>query len=240
MDSHAASFGTQSPRSLNLDHVSLTRGYQSTLPASGLVSEAINLLIKQEFEQFQASNNAGIGGASGTLPTFKKYQPTFYKHTDNRVDPPLVNNLAKSMAAALTPQPKANIPMGYLPCRIVPYQRNTNFIGRGSVLQQINTILLPRRHHSSSKSASMQLCGMGGVGKTQTALSFVFEVWNYFDAILVASADQEDKLLNSYAEFAFRLGLTTSLTVDQKETIRLVMSWFEAASECLGPCDSIH
>ena len=146
--------------------------------------------------------------------------------------------LAKSMAEALKVRPKAEPHPGKLPCRVVPYEKNTNFVGRTEILTEIRGMLLPEDPISAKQQTSVQICGAGGVGKTQTAVSFVFENWDKYQAILVASADQEDKLLASYAEFAYKLGLTPSITGDQKENVELAMSWFENASRSTLRCET--
>ena len=49
---------------------------------------------------------------------------------------------------------------------------------------------------------SYALCGLGGVGKTQTALDYVFEYMEDYQALLWAHADSRAKLLESFAHFA--------------------------------------
>ncbi|HEY0755436.1 MAG TPA: helix-turn-helix domain-containing protein [Ktedonobacteraceae bacterium] len=55
-----------------------------------------------------------------------------------------------------------------LPLWYVPYLRNAFFTGRESTLQQLHTAL--HRERSGILSRSCTLSGLGGIGKTQTAL----------------------------------------------------------------------
>jgi hypothetical protein len=58
----------------------------------------------------------------------------------------------------------------------------------------------------------MALVGIGGVGKTQTALEYVFSRMDKFPIILWAHADTRAKLNTSFANFAVELGLVKSAT----------------------------
>jgi Mrp family chromosome partitioning ATPase len=50
-----------------------------------------------------------------------------------------------------------------------------NFIGREDVLEAMHQKHLTRRSTTSKKSAITVLSGLGGAGKTQTALKFALE-----------------------------------------------------------------
>jgi Mrp family chromosome partitioning ATPase len=50
-----------------------------------------------------------------------------------------------------------------------------NFVGREDVLDAMRRIHLTQRSKNNKKSAITVLSGMGGAGKTQTALKFALE-----------------------------------------------------------------
>jgi Mrp family chromosome partitioning ATPase len=50
-----------------------------------------------------------------------------------------------------------------------------NFVGREDVLEAIRQTHLTQRSKNSKKSAITVLSGLGGAGKTQTALKFALE-----------------------------------------------------------------
>ena len=56
----------------------------------------------------------------------------------------------------------------------------------------------------------LTICGLGGVGKTQTALEFAYRYKDTFDIILWATADTRLKLDQTYASFATALGIQSS------------------------------
>lgn len=68
-------------------------------------------------------------------------------------------------------------------------------------------VLAPRSEELKVQR-SFALCGLGGVGKTQTALNYVFEHMEDFQVVLWAHADTRRKLLEDFGGFAVELGLT--------------------------------
>lgn len=121
------------------------------------------------------------------------------------------------------------VPTARLPCRVVkPHQRNPNYVGRGDIRSRLQQRLAPRSNGTQGQQR-YALCGLGGVGKTQTALNYVFEYIDSFQAVLWAHADTRAKLLESYANFAIDLGLINE--GDSNLTGRdLLKKWFEDAS----------
>lgn len=96
-----------------------------------------------------------------------------------------------------------------LPCRIVkPYRKNLDFVGRKEVLDQIGQALAPG-HSPRTFRQLFALCGSGGVGKTQTALSYVFDHMDDFQVVLWAHASNQMQLLECFTGFAIDLGLVS-------------------------------
>lgn len=96
---------------------------------------------------------------------------------------------------------------GSYPCHIIPYPRNSRFQGRQQMLSEMGKILLPC---AQGLPRSLALTGIGGVGKSQTALEFVYCNKTAFDAILWASADTIVKVNQAYASFGSALGLQSA------------------------------
>src|SRR5579884_2405855 len=61
---------------------------------------------------------------------------------------------------------------GLSPYWYVPYQRNPFFTGREEVLQQVHRAL--HHQHTALLCQSSTLSGLGGVGKTQTAIEYAY------------------------------------------------------------------
>ena len=107
---------------------------------------------------------------------------------------------------------------------IRPYERNDNFVGRDREIADIAGHLDPKKEEAKELK-KYALIGLGGVGKTQTALAYVFRSWDKFKAILWAQADTPSKLLQSFTDFACDMGLVNSRS-DQQEAWLEAERWF--------------
>jgi hypothetical protein len=90
--------------------------------------------------------------------------------------------------------------------------RNSNFTGREDLLQQLRDTLA---QHTQSALVPQPLHGLGGIGKSQTAVEFAYR--NQFDYELVwwVQADDEPSIRRSLTSLARRLGLAESTDVDE-------------------------
>ena len=118
-----------------------------------------------------------------------------------------------------------------LPCfSIGAHERNHHFFGREDVFQEIDCSLLPVTSHSSipeTKSLrSFGLYGLGGIGKTQAALEWVFRRRNHFHAIFWLRSENSATLGEEFARIAQKLeieapGSASDLVVSRE----YVKSW---------------
>ncbi|EPS38825.1 hypothetical protein H072_7420 [Dactylellina haptotyla CBS 200.50] len=92
-----------------------------------------------------------------------------------------------------------------LPCHIIPFDRNEHFSGRKDILEMISDQLAPNGYGQSS----FTIYGLGGVGKSQTALSYVYSSVKFerYPAIFWVTAETLPKLAQSYNDIAQGLGL---------------------------------
>ncbi|KAF5686946.1 TPR [Fusarium circinatum] len=97
-------------------------------------------------------------------------------------------------------QPTSNVK---LPCHVIPYSANPLFRGRQEILDQMKHHLIDSRQ----KRASFAISGLGGVGKTQIALRFIYDNLESFPAVLWMQSDTHQKLAESFASAAKRLRL---------------------------------
>jgi tetratricopeptide (TPR) repeat protein len=103
----------------------------------------------------------------------------------------------------------------------VPHQRNPYFTGREALLQQIHEAL-------NKKHAMMQayaLCGLGGIGKTQTVLEYSYRYYDEYQAIFWVKADTYENLMSDFLSLAILLNLSERDAQDQAVTLAAIKRW---------------
>ncbi|HEV2801144.1 MAG TPA: tetratricopeptide repeat protein [Pyrinomonadaceae bacterium] len=101
----------------------------------------------------------------------------------------------------------------------VPHPRNLFFTGRTQVLDDLRQALMGK-----GKAA---LSGMGGVGKTQTAVEYAYRHCGEYGTVLWAGADSEDSLKAGYAAIAAKLNLLEKDETNRDVVIAAVKRWLE-------------
>jgi len=89
--------------------------------------------------------------------------------------------------------------------RMIPYCQNEGFFGRQEILDNISKALDPGR--SPKRQHKFALYGLGGCGKTQVALEYVYSHFDEYKIILWVSSSSVEKVEKDFAEAAFLLGL---------------------------------
>jgi hypothetical protein len=101
-----------------------------------------------------------------------------------------------------------------------PYEINPDFVGREDALGQVHAVLDPITGDTSTQRVFV-VVGLGGMGKTQVALSYGFHRQDLFPVILWADADGQSKLAESFILFARELGLGDNLnTIQAKQAVK--------------------
>jgi hypothetical protein len=106
----------------------------------------------------------------------------------------------------------------------VPYQRNPFFTGREDVLSQLHQTL-----HTETRVALSHpqgISGLGGIGKTQTALEYAYRYRAEYDAIFWVRAESVTALTSSLVELAHVLQLPERDEQDQEIIVQAVLRWF--------------
>ncbi len=107
---------------------------------------------------------------------------------------------------------------------LVPYERNPAFTGREDILAELDKALLKG---SGALSQVAAISGLGGVGKTQTAVEYVYRHRDQYTAVLWAVAESDQTLAPGYAEIARHLGLAGSEEQNQATIRDAVKAWLE-------------
>jgi len=87
----------------------------------------------------------------------------------------------------------------------VPYRRNRFFTGREDVLNQLHNEI--HAENAVALSHPYGISGLGGIGKTQTALEYAYRYRTEYQAVLWVRADSPAALASGFVELAHVLNL---------------------------------
>ncbi|KAI9732879.1 MAG: hypothetical protein M1834_003819 [Cirrosporium novae-zelandiae] len=122
---------------------------------------------------------------------------------------------------------KSNTPQDpKFPIHSVNIAENPDFTGREDELDTLYRLLV--ESHTEPRPVSCTIHGIGGIGKTSTALKFTYTYREKFDAVFWVSADpeQETETLRTFSNIGRRLGLFDS-DVIQESQVEIVLDWLQ-------------
>ncbi|HRQ41353.1 MAG TPA: FxSxx-COOH system tetratricopeptide repeat protein, partial [Chloroflexota bacterium] len=115
------------------------------------------------------------------------------------------------------PDPAARFPLIHL-----PYSRNPNFTGRETMLARLEAQLNAAQ---GTVVVSQAITGLGGVGKTQLALEYIYRHAAAYDVVWWLRADEETTLAADVAGLAVALGEHSRDNPDQQAGINAARRW---------------
>lgn len=152
--------------------------------------EALVIWAIKSAREVSVSPRRSSSASSSFQEDYSGYESGSSLEIHNSVGSSLTVDGELSLFNAVMDPPEVNRHARRRPFFLVPYSRNSQFVGQQDILYQL--------HHFSNPSNPMirfALCGLGGVGKTQIALSHAHWHWlNYPEQsvfwILASDADQ--------------------------------------------------
>lgn len=133
-------------------------------------------------------------------------------------------------------------------CHLIEFPENPHFVGRENVLDEITRHLVdsggatpqkPGRQEvvapPSGRRRAFALHAPKGFGKTQTARKFAAKEADHFPYLLWVDANEENKLVGTYAKFAVRLGLVDD-TADIFTASERLREWFDVVRKSVPVC----
>ena len=109
------------------------------------------------------------------------------------------------------------------PLWTVPYGRNPYFTGRDQVLMTLYQQL--HEGQTAAISQTQAISGLGGIGKTQTAVEYAYRYRDDYRYVFWVGADTELDLTSGYVSIAQRLNLPLKDAENQDETVQAVRVW---------------
>ncbi|HLV99086.1 MAG TPA: tetratricopeptide repeat protein [Ktedonobacterales bacterium] len=120
----------------------------------------------------------------------------------------------------------------------VPYRRNVFFTGRESTLERLHILL---QVSSTTPLPQVQaLCGLGGVGKTQTALEYAYRYRGDYAAVLWVKADTYENLISDLATLARFLDIPEQTLQEPASTLQAVSHWLAEHRKWLLILDNLE
>jgi hypothetical protein len=109
----------------------------------------------------------------------------------------------------------------------VPIPRNNFFTGRENVLQALHDSLHKQSSAILTQVQTQAISGLGGIGKTQTAVEYCYRYAEEYQAVLWTRAETELEIRTGFSEIAKALGLPEQAAQDPEKTVQAVKRWLE-------------
>ena len=120
----------------------------------------------------------------------------------------------------------------------VPYQRNAFFTGREQTLQMLHQLLY--QPEAAAPLQSYALSGLGGIGKTQTALEYVYQYFQYYSAVFWIGAETAESMIAGFMSIAIVLNFSERQQYDQGQIVDVVIAWLNNHSDWLLIVDNVE
>ena len=133
----------------------------------------------------------------------------------------------QARAEALSGQAVATAPStGIAPLWNVPHRRNPFFTGREDVLERLHHTLTAGK--TAALTQPQAITGLGGIGKTQTALEYAYRYRSEYQAVFWVRSDTRETLVSDLAAIADLLHLAGASAQDQSRAVEAVRRWLSA------------
>ncbi len=124
---------------------------------------------------------------------------------------------------------------GDIPFWSVPYRQNLFFTAREAILAQLYSMYATK----ATPGLPLALSGLGGVGKTQTALEYAYRYRHEYQIVVWVQAYSREVLEADFAALAPLFNLPEQQEQDQQKVIQAVKQWFSSLTRWLLIFDNV-
>jgi hypothetical protein len=128
--------------------------------------------------------------------------------------------------------------MALSPCWFVPFPRNPFFTGREEILEALHTQLGVGQAVALTQSSALH--GLGGVGRTQIALEYVYCYALEYRAVFWIAAETSEQIVASLLHIAEVLLLPERADNDQQHVVAAMQRWLSTHGQWLLIWDNVE
>ncbi len=119
----------------------------------------------------------------------------------------------------------------------IPYQRNAYFTGREDTLLSLHEALIANR--TVALAQPQAISGLGGIGKTQTAVEYGYRYQDEYKAVLCVRAGSLQRFISDIVRIAHLLDLPEKNEQEQQRTVDAVKRWLQMTADWLLILDNV-
>lgn len=120
---------------------------------------------------------------------------------------------------------------------MIPYERNPRFTGRKQFLETLKEKLFDQI--SAQYNHRVALYGLGGIGKTQITIEYIYSNESLYDRIFWITAIDQAALLSGYQRIAQLVSLSVPPDSKLTDVAKYVMSWLRRQERWLIILDNL-
>ncbi len=120
----------------------------------------------------------------------------------------------------------------------LPHLQNPYFTGQTDILNEIQKTL--KFNHTAALTQPLAICGLGGIGKTQTAVEFCYKYRMLYKGFFWICAESRESLISDFIGIANLLNLSIKDVKEQGEIIECVKNWFRNKPDMLLIFDNVN